>query len=139
MWAGDGRELEAKTSYNGKLTTEEGTHMAAAMAMVASAMACASSAPPASPSSVSSSPSYSSSSSSTPSPIPRQVRFLMSIPNTSFSTTSSTSLHDTSLQFANMNMWFIGAYSTQIFLGENEPADSVVKRFRCALTQAMQV
>ncbi|MCO5563399.1 hypothetical protein L7F22_017040 [Adiantum nelumboides] len=43
--------------------------------------------------------------------------------------------HDPSLQFANM-MWFKGPYNTQIFVGENEPADSVVKRFRRAVMQA---
>ncbi|KAI5072221.1 hypothetical protein GOP47_0012327 [Adiantum capillus-veneris] len=102
------------------------------MAMAASAMACASSAPPLSSSS-SSSPSFSSS--STPAPIPRQVHFPSSIPNTSLSTTPSTSPHDPSLQFANM-MWFKGPYNTQIFVGENEPADSVVRRFRRAVMQA---
>ncbi|MCO5609574.1 hypothetical protein L7F22_063804 [Adiantum nelumboides] len=105
------------------------------MALAASAMARASSVPPPSSSS-SSSPS---SSSSTPSPIPRQVRFpsFIPTPNTSLSTSPSSSLspHDPSLQFANM-MWFKGPYNTQIFVGENEPADSVVKRFRRAVMQA---
>ncbi|MCO5589492.1 hypothetical protein L7F22_043459 [Adiantum nelumboides] len=105
--------------------------MAAAMALTASAMACASSSSSSSPSSFS----------SIPSPITRQVRFPSFIPtpytslSPSPSPSPSLSPHDPSLQFANM-MWFKGPYNTQIFVGENEPADSVVKRFRRAVMQA---
>lgn len=39
------------------------------------------------------------------------------------------------LQFANL-MWFKGAYNAQVFCGEDESADSVVRRFRKAVMQA---
>eukprot|EP00246_Nothoceros_aenigmaticus_P004346 TRINITY_DN1585_c0_g1_i1.p1 TRINITY_DN1585_c0_g1~~TRINITY_DN1585_c0_g1_i1.p1 ORF type:complete len:134 (+),score=18.96 TRINITY_DN1585_c0_g1_i1:48-404(+) len=39
------------------------------------------------------------------------------------------------LQHANL-MWFKGAYNAQVFCGEDESADSVVRRFRKAVMQA---
>ncbi|CAK9196230.1 hypothetical protein BDL97_11G025900 [Sphagnum fallax] len=42
---------------------------------------------------------------------------------------------DPSLQYANL-MWFRGSYNAQVFVGEDEPADSVVRRFRKAVMMA---
>ncbi|KAL3688986.1 hypothetical protein R1sor_015295 [Riccia sorocarpa] len=42
---------------------------------------------------------------------------------------------DPQMKFANL-MWFRGAYNAQIFVSEDEPADSVVRRFRKAVMQA---
>jgi ribosomal protein S21 len=33
-------------------------------------------------------------------------------------------------------MWFRGSYNAQVFVGEDEPADSVVRRFRKAVMMA---
>lgn len=41
---------------------------------------------------------------------------------------------DPALWSANL-MWFKGSYNTQIFVSEDEPADSVVRRFRKAVMQ----
>ncbi|KAG0553860.1 hypothetical protein KC19_12G044900 [Ceratodon purpureus] len=39
------------------------------------------------------------------------------------------------MEFVNV-MYFKGSYNTQVFVGEDEPADSVVRRFRKAVMQA---
>ncbi len=42
---------------------------------------------------------------------------------------------DPSLQYANL-MWFRGSYNAHVFVGEDEPAESVVRRFRKAVMMA---
>ncbi|CAM6099913.1 unnamed protein product [Calypogeia fissa] len=53
----------------------------------------------------------------------------------SSSGTERPAILDPALQCANL-MWFKGSYNTQIFVSEDEPADSVVRRFRKAVMQA---
>lgn len=42
---------------------------------------------------------------------------------------------DASLRYANV-MWFKGAYNVEILCGEDEPEDSIVRRFRQAVSRA---
>lgn len=57
----------------------------------------------------------------------------LSLSNGEAATTTSV-LHP-GLEFVNV-MYFKGSYNTQVFVGEDEPADSVVRRFKRAVMQA---
>lgn len=52
------------------------------------------------------------------------------------SATERPAILDPALHCANL-MWFKGSYNTQIFVSEDEPADSVVRRFRKAVMQVL--
>jgi ribosomal protein S21 len=56
-------------------------------------------------------------------------------PGSSMPISVEMTVADPSLQYANM-MWFRGSYNAQVFVGEDEPADSVVRRFRKAVMMA---
>ncbi len=56
-------------------------------------------------------------------------------PGSSIPISVEMTVADPSLQYANL-MWFRGSYNAQVFVGEDEPADSVVRRFRKAVMMA---
>ncbi len=56
-------------------------------------------------------------------------------PGSSMPISLEMTVADPSLQYANL-MWFRGSYNAQVFVGEDEPADSVVRRFRKAVMMA---
>lgn len=70
-----------------------------------------------------------------PSLVAQQQQVSAAVKSIAASSSLEMTIADPSLQYANL-MWFRGSYNAQVFVGEDEPADSVVRRFRKAVMMA---